>query len=247
MTLLDLQQGFRTWLTREPADLPPVLDEQLRAGLHVYLNNYRSQLLACLSASFPVLRTWIGDTRFDGAAAHHIDRVPPHEWTLDAYGLDFPETLASLYPNDPEIAELARLECELALAFVRTDAEPLDPATLIDIDWDSAVIRLTPSFMMLGVATNAAAIWSAINAGETPPGAALLAEPATLAIWRHHFAPRFRTLSAEEAGVLAQVRNGETFGGICAEQGAASAGAFLAQWLSDGLLADITSRFVRDS
>jgi hypothetical protein len=247
MTLLALQQDFRTWLTTEPAELPSQFIEQVRPGLAVYLNNYRSQLVACLTESFPVVRAWLGDARFDGAAAHHIDRVPPHGWTLDAYGLDFAETLGVLYPNDPEIAELARLECELAMAFVRADAEPLDPGTLAHVDWDSAVIQLTPSFTTLRVATNAAAIWSAISAGDTPPTATSLPEPAVLAIWRQNFAPRFRTVSAEEADVLAQVQNGETFGGICAglvarlgeEQGTAIAGAFLSQWLSDGLLARI--------
>jgi len=198
MTLLALQQGFRMWLTTEPVELPSQFNEQVRPGLAVYLNNYRSQLLSCLAASYPVVRAWIGDARFDGAAAHHIERVPPHAWTLDAYGLDFPETLEQLYPDEPEFAELARLECELAKAFVRADAQPVDPATLTDVDWDSAVIRLTPSFTTLRVATNAAAIWSAISAGETPPSVTCLAEPAVLAIWRHNFAPRFRTLSADE-------------------------------------------------
>jgi hypothetical protein len=101
---------------------------------------------------------------------------------------------------------------------------------------------------MLRVATNAAAIWSAISGGETPPSATCLAEPAVLAVWRHNYAPRFRTLGADEAQLLAQVREGETFGGICAglvaqqgeEQGAAVAGSFLSRWLSDGLVVGIT-------
>ena len=248
MTLLALQQDFRTWLTTEPSELPSQFDEQVRPGLSVYLNNYRSQLLSCLTASFPVVRAWIGDARFDGAAAHHIERVPPHDWTLDAYGLDFPETLEQFYPDEPEVAELARLECELAKAFVRADAQPVDPATLTDVDWESAVIRLAPSFTTLRVATNAAAIWSAISGGETPPSATCLAEPAVLAVWRHNYAPGFRTLGAEEAQVLAQVQEGETFGGICAglvaqqgeEQGAAMAGSCLSRWLSDGLVVGIT-------
>lgn len=250
MTLLALQQDFRSWLTTEPADLPSQLHEQMRPGLAVYLNNYRSQLLACLSASFPVVRAWIGDAAFDGAAAHHIDSVPPHEWTLDAYGLDFPETLETLYPTDPAVTELARLERELAAAFVGRDVGALDPSTLADIDWDSAVIDLAPTFTTFPIATNVGAIWSAIAAGETPPAATLLTERAELAIWRHNFAPGFRAVTADEAAVLAQVRNGDTFGSICAElvarrgegQGAAIAGAFLSQWLSEGLIVRITAR-----
>src|SRR5436190_278020 len=113
MTLLAIQQDFRTWLTTEPSELPPLLDERLRAGL--------------------------------------------------------------------------------AIAFVRADAEPVDPASLAHVDWDSAALSLSPTFTTLRVATNAAAIWSAINVGETPPAATCLAEAAALAIWRHNFAPAFRT------------------------------------------------------
>jgi putative DNA-binding protein len=250
MTLLALQQDFRAWLTTEPSELPSQFSEQARPGLAVYLNNYRSQLLSCLSASFPVVRAWIGDAAFDGAAAHHIDRIPPHEWTLDAYGFDFPDTLETLYPGDPAIAELARLERELAAAFVGPDAEMVNPGTLTDIDWDAAVMHLAPTFTTLAVVTNVGAIWSALTAGETPPFATFLTERAALAIWRHNFAPTFRTVTADEADVLAQIRAGETFGSICArlvarlgeDQGAAIAGAFLSQWLSDGLIVHITAR-----
>jgi hypothetical protein len=250
MTLLSLQQDFRTWLTTEPAELPAQFGEHARAGLAVYLNNYRSQLLACLSTSFPVVRAWIGDTAFDGAAAFHIDRVPPHAWTLDEYGLDFPETLEQLYPADPEIAELACLERELAAAFVGASAEPVDAGTLTGIAWDAAVIHFVPTLKLLPVTTNVAAIWSAINDHETPPSAMRLPKPAVLAIWRDNFAPRFRTVTAEEeAQLLRQVLEGNTFGSICAtlaerlgeEQGAATAGSFLSQWLSDHLIARIDS------
>src|SRR5581483_5661571 len=216
MTLLSLQRDFRAWLTSASPEVATQFGVGARAGLAVYLNNYRSQLRGCLSASFPIVRAWIGDSAFEEAAADHIDRVSPHAWTLDAYGVDFPATLAQRYPDDPEIAELARLEHALAAAFVGADAEPLDPSALTDIDWDAAVIHLVPTFTQLPVTTNVAAIWSAINGDETPPPAMRLPEPASLAIWRDGFAPRFRTAPAEEAAILAQVLEGQTFGAICA-------------------------------
>ena len=58
----------------------------------------------------------------------HVARVPPSSWTLDAYPRDFPATLAPLYPDDPEVAELAVLELALAEAFVGADAAgPIAP------------------------------------------------------------------------------------------------------------------------
>lgn len=239
VSLLALQQNFRAWLTSEAGEVAARFGERARPGLGVYLNNYRAQLLACLSASYPILRAWIGDTAFEGAAARHIDNVPPHAWTLDAYGLDFPETLETLYPADPEIAELARLERELAAAFVGRDAAPVVPADLADIDWDTATIHFVPTFALLPVTTNVAAIWSAISSDEAPPPAARLPEPANLAIWRHGLTPKFRTIPPAEADAMRHVREGGTFAALCDKQGPTMAGSFLGQWLSEGLISRI--------
>lgn len=253
MRLLNLQQNFRGWLESESPQIAAHLGERVRPGLAVYLNNYRAQLLSCLSASFPVLRAWLGDSAFEAAGARHIDNVPPSAWTLDAYGVDFPETLTALFPDNPEIAELACLERALAAAFVGRDASPVDPAYLPDIDWATAIIQLVPTFTCMLVTTNVVAIWCAINDGETPPPATCLTVPAHVAIWRDEFTPRFRTLTPEEAMVLSQVREGMTFGAICAaliellgeKRGAATAGSLLGQWLTEHMVRRVFSNPAR--
>ena len=246
MRLHELQQNFRAWLTSESA---VDFGERAQPGLAVYLNNYRAQLLSCLSTSYPMVRSWIGDAAFDGAAATHIDRTPPHSWTLDAYGLDFSETLAELYPNDAEVAELARLERELGWAFVGRDARPVDPTSLAEMDWDRATIQLVPTFTLLPVTTNVGALWSALHNQETPPPAMRLPEAAHLAVWRDGFASKFRTVAAEEFAVLAQIRAGQSFGAVCTalverlgeEAGPAAAGGMLSQWLTDRLIENISA------
>jgi hypothetical protein len=243
--LHELQQNFRGWLTSEAA---VDFGERAQPGLAVYLNNYRAQLLSCLSTSYPMVRSWIGDAAFEGAAATHIDRTPPHSWTLDAYGLDFSETLDAIYPHDAEVGELARLERELGLAFVGRDALPVDPSSLTEIDWDRAIIQLVPTLTLLPVTTNVGALWSALHDEETPPPALRLPEPTHLAVWRDGFASKFRTVAAEEAAVLAQIRGGKSFGDICAtlverlgeEAGPAAAGAMLSQWLTHRLIENIS-------
>ena len=110
MSLLALQRDFRLWLTEESAEAADRVGAAAMPGLQIYRNNYRAQLMACMEDSFPQLRAWLGDDAFRAAAAVHIDRTPPHRWTLDAYPVDLPATLADLHPDDPEIAELARLE-----------------------------------------------------------------------------------------------------------------------------------------
>jgi hypothetical protein len=249
MSLLALQRDFRSWLTREAVDAGARLEAAPAPGLPIYLNNYRSSLISCLAESFEITRAWLGDEAFEAAAAIHIDRLPPHSWTLDAYALDFPASLALRYPNDPEVAELARLECALSVAFVGADADAIDPATLTDVDWDMAVLRFVPTLTLLDVTTNIAAIWSAITAEEKPPAAALLPEPASIAIWRNDLTPAFRTLDTEEAGALSLMMSGLRFGDLCAvlveqhgeQDGPAMAGALLGQWLRDGIVRAIAS------
>jgi hypothetical protein len=244
VNLLELQQDFRAWLTAESPGAARRLGANAAPGLAVYINNYRGQLMACLRASYPVLLAWLGEESFDRAAAAHVDGYPPRNWTLDAYALDFPLTVRSLFPKDAEVVELAVLERELGLAFVGPDAPSVDVHALGGIDWDQAIFDLVPTFSMHSLATNAAAIWSAINAGDRPPSAALLEAPADVAFWRYEFTPVFRTLSQLESIGLRMVRKGRNFGEICSkinevlgpDEGLRMAGEFLAEWLRAGLI-----------
>jgi hypothetical protein len=219
-------------------------------GLSVYLNTYRGQLMDVLRESFGTVQAWIGGEAFEGAAATHIERIPPRSWTLDAYALDFPQTLDLIYPDDPEIGELARIERELGLAFVGRDATRLDRATLTGVDWEAAFLELAPTLRILTVTTNAAAIWSSLSAGEPPPAATPLPEPAAIALWRDDFTPTFRTLDAVERGALLKVRHGVTFGTLCADlvaqvgeiDGPVLAGGLLARWLEDAIVVGVGAR-----
>ena len=247
MSLLALQRNFQDWLTNESTDASARFGVQARAGLAVYLNNYRAQLMTCLAESFPAVRSWLGDPQFNATAATHIDRAPPHAWTLDAYASGFPETLDVLHPGQPHVGELARLELALAAAFVGPDAAAVDTTALGDVDWDGAIIVLAPTFVMLPVTTNVCAIWSAISAQEPVPMPQSLPEGSRIAVWRKQLTPSFRAVTSEEAVALGQARDGRCFGDICASlvqrmgegPGIDAAGAMLAQWLAEGSIVRI--------
>lgn len=248
MSLLALQRDFRAWLAEESEEAAERLGPSARPGLSVYQNNYRAQLVSCLSEAFERVRLWIGEEPFLSIAAAHIDLTPPHAWTLDAYAVGFPDTLERLYPDDPEIAELGWLDLALSEAFVGPDAAALDPATLADLDWDNAVFRLVPTLTARPFATNAAAIWSALSAEEMPPAAQRLSEPATMIVWRKGLVSCFRTAEAGEGRALELAGSGASFGALCAalvedlgeEAGIAAAGALLGRWIGDGLIAEIS-------
>jgi hypothetical protein len=246
--LLTLQRDMRSWLAQEDADAAARLGIAAAPGLRVYQNNYRAQLVACLEASFPRTLGWMGQEEFVGAVVTHIDAIPPSSWTLDAYARDFPATLSALFRDEPEVAELAALELALEEVFVGDDADPLTLAELSNVDWDRAALRLTPAMDLLGARTNAAAIWSALAAGEAPPAACELEGPEAALVWRQDGQARFRMMDQIEMQALIRMRAGASFASLCAEvaesfgdgDAAAVAGAWLGRWMADGLIVGVS-------
>ena len=255
MSLLAMQRDMRAWLVREDEPAAARLGTAAAPGLRVHQNNYRAQLIACLAETFPCTRDWIGQEAFDAALATHIDCVPPSSWTLDAYPRDLPATLASLYPGDPEVAELAWLECALGEAFVGPDAEPLTAADLDGVDWDAAVLRFTPTLDLGELTTNAPAIWSALAHDEVPPALELLAEPGAILVWRNAQVSHFRAIDQVERQALLWSRAGMSFSELCEamvaswgeQEGIARAGTLLGQWIADGLITGIAPRDLQET
>lgn len=247
MSLAQTQRAFSAWLRTGAANDAMSFGPSAQPGLAIYQNNFRAQLADCLEDSFPQTCQWIGGEAFHDAVVRHVRRVPPSSWTLDAYPRDFPATLALLYPDDPEVGELADLELALGEAFVGPDAEPLAADRIAQVDWDRAILRFTPTLDLHPSTTNAPDIWTALTREDMPPAATLLGEQAALMTWRQDEMSRFRVVDgAEERGILL-ARNGLSFAALCAQlvdemgesQGVALCGAWLGSWLADGLLADI--------
>jgi hypothetical protein len=248
MNLHALQRDFRRWLTTADAAPAHRLAGADRRGLDVYQNNYRAQLMGCLEATYPHLRTFVGDAAFHHAAAVHIGRQPPHAWTLDAYGADFEATLRAVHPANPDLHELAWIEWALATAFVARDAPPLDPARLAQVDWDRARLGFAPSLHVARLTTNAADIWSALRDGAAPPESAMLPAPAGVIVWRRGHVARLRVLAAPDLDALTLARAERSFGALCArlvdrlgaDAGVVKAGALLADWIEAELLTRVS-------
>jgi hypothetical protein len=245
MKLADLQRDFGTWLVAPDHALAQRLGPDAR--LAVYQNNYRSQLAGCLEHSFPLLRSWMGEDAFLGMAVRHIDTCPPRGWTLDAYADGFQQTLEQAYASHPDLHELAWIEHALNTSFVAADAAPVTADQLATLDWDEAVLRLTPSLQLRAATTNAEAIWSALWEQRPPPEGAMLAEPGGLVVWRRGHTAVLRHTEALEYAALRQLREDGSFAALCDwladclgdEAGIAQAGALLAHWLGAELITGI--------
>ncbi|MFK3797104.1 putative DNA-binding domain-containing protein [Pseudomonas sp. NPDC088444] len=246
MTLSEYQQAFKTWLVSASDDSAQALGARA-AGLDVYQNNYRAQLVGCLEQAFPNLKLWIGDDAFLAAAVNHIDSFPPHAWTLDAYPGGFHKTLVTMFPHNPDVHELAWIELALNQAFIAPDAAGVPMDQLAAVDWDHARLVLTPSLHCRSLTTNAETIWSALWQQDRPPEAEMLPEPGGLIVWRRQFTSRLRETDALEYEALLQLQSDSSFAGLCEflvrrlgdEEGTAKAGGYLANWLTSELIVGI--------
>ena len=246
MTLLQLQRQMRSWLHGDESAAPS-LGSSSNAGLGVYLNNYRAQLVACLKETYARVHRLLGEDAFLAAAIRHIDTHAPNDWTLERYGGDFGDTLSSTYPLDPHITELAWLDRALSEAFVGPDSAPVEPHALRGIDWDRAIFRFAPTLQVGQATTNSTAIWSALSAGRTPPDVRRLPRAGIL-VWRKAFTSCFRAIDASEADAIAHLRAGGTFGALCTTlvtdrgdaEGQRIAGELLAQWLRDEMILEVS-------
>lgn len=244
MNLLAMQRDLRLWLDQGDEFAAARIGGSAAPGLRVYQNNYRAQLIACLDDTFSYTHDWIGGEAFHKAMVAHIERVPPSSWTLDAYTRDFPATLAMLYPDDPEVSELAWIEQALGEAFVGPDSPSLSQDRIAGIDWDAAVLHFTPTLDQMPQVSNAPALWAAMKAGETAPPVEILTEPGAVLVWRHEQVSRFRAIEREELDIVLLARAGTPFANLCdvlvkalgAEQGIARAGQFLGTWIAEGLI-----------
>ncbi|MGC1302000.1 MAG: DNA-binding domain-containing protein [Caulobacteraceae bacterium] len=248
MGLLELQRGLKAHMLHgDPEITMQIRGDDPAIRLRVYDDACRAQLVACLRDAYEKTWAWLGDEAFDAAARHHIATCRPSRRTPGGYGAAFTETLGELYPDDPEVVELAWLDGTLRRAFEGPDAEPISPEALAAVDWDNAILVFVPTVAIAEVTTNCVALWSAIAGGETPPAVERLPEPAAIRVWRQGFSPRYRTIKAPERRALEMTKAGVPFGAACAllaeDLGEARAarivGALLASWVRDGLVSAV--------
>lgn len=256
MTLAAIQDRFLATVTEAEgsniADWPP----DMRDGLNVYRSAYRGRLLDCLRGAFDKCRKWIGDESFDAAAAHHLILHPPASWTLDDLGRGYSDTLAALFPNDPEVEELAWLEWEMQRLFTGPDVAVLAAAdfawrasAFAEEDWLHLRLDFAPNIAMREARTDCAALWTAIDQEVEAPPLSWADTNTHLLVWRQDLRSQFRLIDHDEKVGLALMRDGATFEQLCDalvqsrgdEDGVAAAGSMLGRWVADGFVASVTT------
>lgn len=239
MSLLELQTAFRAGIVRGDDDAEPG-----SLGMTIYRDAYRSRLLAALETGFERTRRWVGTEAFTAAACHYVLANPPRDWTLDSYGAGFPALLETLFPGDPEVAELAWLEWQMQSAFAALDAPELDPATLAaadgsETDWDRLGFAMAAGFAHRPIATDSPSLWPAL-ASDTD--FAVSREQAFILVWRSRSSPHFRVCEEAEYESLVLLAEGGTLADITRLASADRLALWLTQWLREGIFASAVPR-----
>lgn len=216
------------------------------ARLHVYANAYFARIADVLVADYPKLHALLGAPAFRSLIVPYLRAYPTRHPSLREAGAHLPDFL-----DDPLLVDLARLERARVEAFDGPDCTPLSRDALAATPpeaFPALPLHLVPTARLVDLATNADAIWDALEAEAAVP-ARRDREPGsratwacTVAVWRRETTVVHRTLAADEVAPLAQLARGATFAEICAcfadvPDGVERALALLLGWLDAGLLA----------
>ena len=234
------------------AEISGASDEFRQTRLDIYRDAYRLRLIEVLASDFSALKSLAGDEWFEAVATGYLGAHPSRFRNVRWFGAAFPAYLRALpgHAVQPVFADLAQFEWTLGLAFDASDQDATrfaDVAAVAPQAWPDLRFAAHASLHMLDLGTNAVAIWKAINDDQSHGIPEPVSENVTWAIWRKQLSPFFRSLDADEAWALGAMREGASFGEICAglcdwvaeEDAAPRAAQLLRGWVDEGWIAGL--------
>jgi hypothetical protein len=175
-------------------------------------------------------------------AGAYLRAHPPAHPSLREVGAHLASFLAGR--GEPaHLVDLARLERARSEAFDGgADVPPLGRADLAGLGAEAFPglrLRLVPSSRIVALTTNADDLWDALEAGRPAPAPAPAAR--SVLVWRRDVTVVHRRLEPDEAGLIAELAAGTTFGAACDRLAdhpapAERALALLVRWLDAQIL-----------
>ena len=254
--LSSTQAGFQAYVLAGDgaivAEIAGADDAFRRARLDIYYHAYRLRLAEALATDYAILKTYVGDELFDAIVQDYIEAHPSAFRNVRWFGGRVADFLhkAPRFAEQPILADLARFEWTLGLAFDAADTVALqfeDVAAVPPDAWAGLRLAPHPALHIVELRTNAVAIWNELKNADRGLAPETLPEPVRWVIWRKHLSPYFRSLEADEAWALEAMMSHLTFGEICAglcqwlseDQAAPRAAALLRGWVDEGWIAAV--------
>lgn len=217
----------------------PTLPAAARLG--IYAGMYMGRLRDVLAEDFEHTAAALGAERFAATAQSYLAAHPSEHPSVRHLGRHLADFLASNPPAGapPWLADLARLEWARVEVFDAPDETPIDLDDLSRVPadgWPGLVLVPIAALEVLESAWPVHQAWRA--GGDLAPA------PTSLRVWRQGGVVYHAAMDHLEREALARLHSGEPFGEICEaltdlepDRAAEEAGALLARWVEDGLVA----------
>ncbi|GAA3870052.1 DNA-binding domain-containing protein [Celeribacter arenosi] len=174
---------------------------------NVYRNNVVVGLKDALKSGFPAVTALVGEDFFDAMAGAFVREYPPRSPFMPLYGDAFAEFIAGFAPaaSLPYLADVARLEYALRVAYHAADATAVSAETLADPKALTRAVKLAPALACVTSAYPVTAIHRAALGGSKPVGGA-----EDVVITRPGFDPMATAFPAGTADVIRALRDGKS-------------------------------------
>jgi hypothetical protein len=229
LALPELQSAFAAFLTTgdDRALAAEVVGDTIgaEARLRIYRHHVRHSLTTVLAATFPTVRTLVGEEFFAGMARGFLESDLPQLPVLSEYGAGFADYVASFEPARglPYLADMARLDWALNLAFHTDPGATLDAAALGAVAPErlpSLRLRLANGISLLNAPFPLDRIWAVSQPGASDEKVEMI-EGQTALLVR---ADGFVALQAGEAAFLTALAAGKALdraagAGVAADPG----------------------------
>lgn len=208
----------------------------------IYADMYFWRLRGVLADDFEKTAAVLGDEAFTTAVRGYLGAHPSEHPSVRHVGRHFQAYLHAHLPSGaaPWIPDLAALEWARVETFDAADATAVRPAdfgTVDPVDWPSIRFRVIPA--MITVESG----WPIHRAWDDPT-TRLAPEPTVLRVWRQDHVVYHCAVDRSEREAMRRLLAGEPFGSICEafadlppDDAGAAAGALIARWIEDGLVA----------
>ncbi|QSA98913.1 DNA-binding domain-containing protein [Methylococcus sp. EFPC2] len=246
--LAELQRRFQAAvLSGEPgapgfvaAETPEAAEQRFR----VYHDAYRLRLAEALGADYPALRAVMGAGAFAELAYAYAETVPSRHYSIRWAGASLAERLS----GHPGLADLARFEWALSLAFDAADASPLEVAALSAVPlehWPDLRLHFHASLQIFELRHDVAPLWRAATDDAALPEMPAEENPRPWLVWRRGLSVYYRVLDDNEGWALQTASKGASFADWCEElslrldggaDAATVAASLLRRWVDDELV-----------
>jgi hypothetical protein len=198
------------------------------AGVEIYRTAYTARLVGTLRRNYPVVERELGEGSFGEVAAKYVRSHGSTHYSLRWYGAHLWQML------DGPLADLARMEWAVGVAFDAKDAPPLTFEAIsgerVDA-WPALSIAMHPATQVLDLTWSAEDLWER----SAPPRV----HAHGLIVWRKELQPRWRATTIAEARALRRLQRQHTLRDACEDvpdELAARMGEWFAGWVNEGLL-----------